>query len=108
LQVFHRITKVGCAAETNELDVNQWYHIVTIWNGDNCRFYVDKQAGIENEIDAVGDTLISSDGSNKIGYMEPFGYFKGSLDEVVVFDKELSDDEIGAIYDSQVAEHPVG
>ncbi|KRE41704.1 hypothetical protein ASG81_16485 [Paenibacillus sp. Soil522] len=86
------------AVETAQLPANQWVHVaVTLGNG-TAKLYVD---GILKATTS-GVTIKPSDiqpGMNFIGKSQfPDPLFKGMIDEFRVYNRVLSDAEIGAVY----------
>ncbi len=74
---------------TTALEFEQWYHIVGLYDSKEMRIYVDgileattKQTG---DIDGAGELLFGTFGGEK---------FLGRLDEVVFFDRAITEVEI--------------
>ena len=87
-----------------------WRHIVLTWNGtvtldaSNAKFYVNGSLVSDSDLQ---DTLVGS-ASNAASFalgirqVDSWGPFVGGMDEVAVYDKELSGGEITTIYNSGV------
>ena len=79
------------------LHTNAWQHVAVTWDGLNCVFYVNgENAGEDNS--AAGD-LPDSDNSVYIGRNYNWGSggprpFDGKIDEVTIFNRALSAEEI--------------
>ncbi|MEQ8715366.1 MAG: LamG domain-containing protein [Cyclobacteriaceae bacterium] len=100
----------GRSTPVGTIQDNTWYHVVTTWDGlgyqpDNFKIYVDK---------ARSDSQNQQDGNNSCGGFQqsnqPFmigtqecsgGYcatFKGSIDDVAIYGRELSQADIDELY----------
>ena len=83
---------------TNPLALNAWHHVAATWDGASIKVYVD---GVKEGEVASAATLPSDLGaSTAIGAWLDAGngFFTGSIDEVEIFDRALSDEEIRSIY----------
>ena len=88
---------------TTNFSVSQWYHVAVTTDNSNLKFYVNGNLESENAYDTClgcgsnDDNLrIGSSGENGI-----WEYFNGILDEVVVFNRTLSNEQILALYNNQ-------
>jgi len=81
------------ASGVSGLNDNKWHNIVVNWNGTTVSFYSDS-AFLSNSV----QTLIPTGGvyNFKIGY-EGY-YFNGSIDEVMIFNRALSAQEVQQLY----------
>jgi subtilisin family serine protease len=79
-----------------------WHHVVGIRNGSNAYLYVD--GVLENSTDSFISGNLSNNASFIIGHKTfdwpDAEFFKGSLDEIVIFRRALSADEVKALYDN--------
>jgi hypothetical protein len=89
---------------------NTWYHIVLTYNGatsgniNKCNLYID---GVK-ETNTQGSNITSLNsstsnfniGRHQSGASSYNNYFDGNVDEIAFFDKELSQSEVTAIYNS--------
>jgi hypothetical protein len=86
---------------TNALSAGTWYHTAYTYDGTTHRLYVN---GIERDTDTgsggTGATGVVRIGSFNAAYPTP--YWDGNLDEVMIFNRALSTDEIKQIYYSQL------
>lgn len=78
-----------------------WRHVVCTREGTNTRLYIDGERVSELERSSVKD--ISSDQDFKVGVQEgPEGsyhtYFTGALDDLILFDKALTDQEVANLH----------
>jgi len=91
------------STDLNEND-NQWHHVAVTWEDDgtpdveDVKLYVD---GVE-ETDCTTDSqTINTDGNKdvRIGdYNSTNNYFKGNIDDVRIYDRALTEGEIGQLY----------
>jgi len=84
------------------LSLNQWYFVAITYDGTDLSghtLYVDG-----NSENATGTTTVNTSSSNtgRIGYSpaDTGQYWDGLIDNVMIFDKELSAEEIKAIYNN--------
>ena len=82
-------------------DQEQWSHIVFKYNGANLKLYVNSK--LEDEVFAEGNIWTAQSSYLAFGVYMLFnnpshGYYKGKLDDVRLYNKVLSDDEIASIY----------
>lgn len=84
-------------------EVGQWYHLAVVYNGSDVRFYVNgtlfqaaPYKGLPEEMPA--EIII---GAMKIeGYVLEEGDFDGIVDELMLFNRSVSEPEIRAIYET--------
>ncbi|MFC1721128.1 LamG domain-containing protein, partial [Patescibacteria group bacterium] len=91
--------------QPNNWQVGTWYHVVSVWDGatdsGGMRFYID---GTLNNTGASSVSSIQS--SNLDGAIgdDPDGthhyFFDGTLDDVRIYNRALSEDEIRQLYNS--------
>ena len=90
---------------TVDLAPSQWYHVVGTWDSSGMQIYINGQINNSNTVSAVAQ---KSSGALNIGAQLSSSYnsslknlgFQGTIDEVQVYDKALSADEISAYYNS--------
>ena len=81
----------------------EWHHLVQVWNGDEKRvdFYIDGQLAGTKTDPAAGSTIVVPDGfylgRDVPGNTRNLG---GFIDEVSLFDKALTAEEVFELYDS--------
>jgi hypothetical protein len=86
-------------ATTDTLELNRWYNIVSIWNTTHMLIYVDGEI-----IDTTSQTnfaTISGLGRGTAIGSEWDGiglHFNGSIDDVLIFNRSLSSEEILRLY----------
>ena len=81
---------------------NVWNHIVVAFNSGTLNIYVNGIAqGLS--VPALPSSLAYNDGTLDIGYFEGLGrYFSGNIDEVSIFNSELSASDVTTIYNGGV------
>jgi hypothetical protein len=78
---------------------NRWVHLVSVWDGSN-----DVVLFVNGEAVCTGwfqGPLVPSPNNLLIGVMAnlaPSSYFSGSIDEVRIYDRGLSEEEVTALY----------
>lgn len=81
-----------------------WHHVVGSWDGTNVRVYVD---GTESSVDPIVNgtvTTISTSAPTFIGSTGEAGveqYFDGQIDDVRVYSRALSADEVDDLSDGE-------
>jgi hypothetical protein len=88
-------------ASKNSIEVNQWTHLFVTYDGSSkgkgLKLYVN---GRPAEIEITHDTLTETIKTEKpflIGRRHPEGPFRGMIDEVRVYDRELNPKEVAQI-----------
>ncbi len=90
------------ARGTSNIGDTNWHHIVGVDNGTSIKIYVD--SFLENEKFIGSHSILTSSTNFKIAYntfnggLGEFYYFDGSIDDVRLYDRALSSDEIKALY----------
>jgi hypothetical protein len=93
-------TGVGWSAGQTDIqaDLGEWYYLLATWNGSVVKVYINgiynKQYNLGSYSSLATPTRIgaSSDGSNY--------QFNGTVDEVQIYNRTLSEQEIKALYDA--------
>jgi Concanavalin A-like lectin/glucanases superfamily/PKD domain len=89
---------------TTKIENNVWYHIAGTWDGSVAKVYVN--GVLEKSVPKTGTILPTTEGGSLAIGAEIFGdsyvpngeHFEGLIDEVEIFNRALSADEIKAIY----------
>ncbi len=92
---------------TTSITVNQWWHVVGVLSGTTADVYVN---GVLESDDANFDTITEEPGRNALigAYIlsgSKTGYFNGTIDDVMVFNRSLSAEEVGALYANQTSKY---
>lgn len=90
---------------TNNLSTNQWHYVTISYNGTanwtNVKMYVDGNIAETTKIrdSLTGDTKTNA-GQLRFGQREAtaVNYLNGSIDQVMIFNKSLTADEVSALY----------
>ena len=80
-------------------ELGHWYHLVGVRNGDEIKLYVDGKLAST----AAAGTADVSSGALSVGRAKWSGgnvdFWNGSVDQVKVYDKALTDQEVTALHD---------
>jgi len=76
-------------------DTTSWHHIGVTLDGTNARFYID---GRLDRTVAFSSTFGSSGGNYTIGSRGAGEYFNGSMDEIIIWNKTISSNEMKELY----------
>jgi hypothetical protein len=79
----------------NPIQANQWYHVGATWNGSNISIYVDgKKVGTATDYGGLTEYT----GDIDIGTLAGAWDFDGTIDEVRIYNRSLSDAEMERLY----------
>ncbi len=82
------------------VDDDVWHFIVATFDGYNMNLYVDNN--LVGELNFLGDVVVSSN-VNYVGSSDGTGsYFKGNIDEVLIFNIALSGSDLLKLYESRL------
>ncbi len=97
----HWSSYYGIATPT-PLEAGPWYHVAAVYDGDAQIIYINGQPVATREIGSI--TLHQHDKPLRIGRARELGIwyypFHGLMDEIELFDRGLSAEEIEAIYEA--------
>jgi hypothetical protein len=87
------------------LVMGSWYHVVGVYDksAHTIKTYVNGK--FDRQLTGLPDNALGSTTGNFVMGREPWRdlyYFNGSIDDIRVFDRVLSDKEINALYDTTV------
>jgi len=94
----------GMCVAVSSPPINEWTHVAVTYSGNNnCVFYYNGVLISDNVtfIDNIGGPIPFSGGTETIGLANN-QYYYGSIDEVRVYNRALSADEITNLYNSGV------
>jgi hypothetical protein len=97
-------TTVGLLDSESPVVMNKWTHIALVQDGTNVDIYVNGVSE-NNSSDAVAPAL-SNPPNATIGtyfYGGPTSFFNGTIDDVRIYNRALSAEEIQAIYEAGLA-----
>ncbi len=86
---------------TGNVSPNAWTHIVARYNRTNVSIFIN---GVEDTIFAFNDTMTYDTGQLQIGQDGPDGFaafFNGSMDEIRIWNRSLSNEQISAIFNNK-------
>jgi len=96
---FYGLSSEGWHTSTTSIQSNRWEHVVVGYNGTNIFFYID---GVK---DATATATIGTITTNSnvlyIGGLSGSRFFNGTIDDVMIFNRSLSAEEIQALYANQ-------
>lgn len=85
----------------NVLDNNQWIYLTAVYKkAEGLKTYVNGNFDMEVSISSTSYGILESD-PLQIGCVDQTLYFQGFIDDIVIFNKALSESEIKAIYNNQ-------
>ena len=89
------------ATSINTYNDGNWHFVVGYMDGSNVRLNIDN--GVENIVGEAytGDVTENPTMPFKIGSWETGQYFNGSIDEVKIYNRALSADEIRNLYEQR-------
>jgi len=85
---------------TGDITRDTWHHVVGVWNGLECKLYID---GVQTGIN-TGQRLEDPQSANwemgtAVGYAGSAGNrFEGELADVRIYDRDITDEEIQLLY----------
>jgi hypothetical protein len=85
-------------------DQNTWYHLVGTWDGttntNSLKLYVNGE--LNGQATAQYATILGNTANLRIGswLTNPNAYFNGQIDEIKIYERTLTADEVKAQYDS--------
>jgi hypothetical protein len=84
---------------------NAWHHVVATYDGSStaagCHVYVDSNdEALTVFFDALTATIVNTAPCNISGYNNGTDTWAGTLDEIVIFDKELDQTDVNYLYNS--------
>jgi len=89
--------------------VGMWYHIAGTYDSGQAKLYIDGELKASNNIGVEKNPgprpLSIASSLCPAGWGCDGGYFKGSIDEVGVFNKALSEKEIKQVMDGELSGH---
>jgi hypothetical protein len=91
---------------SNVITKNQWYHVVAVYNGTHNLIYINGNF-VNNVIAKYEKNVFSVCYIGWGGYnpSSSSNYFNGSIDEVMIFNRALSADEVKSLYDAKVNQY---
>jgi hypothetical protein len=94
-------------------DLGRWYHVVAVWDGAEQRIYVDGQATgkVPTKDLVLNAESVSTEaaqlGSQAKASRRQYRHLRGILDEVAIFNRALSDEEIRRLHQTGLNGQPL-
>lgn len=85
---------------------NEWFHLVVTYSGNTVTAYYNgvSQSVTQQSASGFQDPVVTTNYVARIGGYDPSGYgpawWDGSISDVRIYDRALSEDEIKSLYDS--------
>ena len=93
----------GCDSEV--IQPKGWYHVVGVWNGTAQKIYVNGRLGgtVPNERLVLDTSSIAAGHGARLGTQAKSAsregrYFQGLIDEVAIFNRALSEDDVQMLF----------
>ena len=94
-------TTVQSTKSTGTVDDGEWHHVALVYNGSEVKYYIDGSP-------SGGDSSLSGTWNNSVNALIGFRvsgsaqhYYTGTLDEVGIWNRALTADEISDLYDGK-------
>lgn len=98
--------KIYGAGDYTNLNLNQWYHMVGTYDGTEAKMYINGQEATVTVGNSNIGTIASSGSYLRIGNWGS-EIFKGKIDDVHIYDRALTPEEIQEIYSSPPEEESI-
>ena len=79
------------------IEEGKWYHVVGTYDGSEMRLYVN---GELKDTKSVSGSIITNDAPVSIGRLPAYDYWNGTIDEVRIYNRALSAEEISDLYNN--------
>ena len=96
----------GAGSRVQNVDLDRWYNIVFVRDKQQENLYFYSDSNLIGTIDSTGIVIgnynqpIMVGGGYSLG-CGPSTFFNGTIDEVMIYNRALTEDEIKAIYEVQ-------
>jgi hypothetical protein len=88
----------GTILECQKPKIDQWHHCVYVYNGNEHHFFLDGQPIIKSEIKAQSGSPNLLMLGNYPGGTQ---FFKGSLDEIRIYDRALTNNQVQILFEQE-------
>ncbi|MHA1288403.1 MAG: LamG domain-containing protein, partial [Candidatus Thorarchaeota archaeon] len=97
-------TASGSVSSDNTIIDGNWYHVAGTWDGSTVKLYVN---GIQQSTTAsLAGPIVYTGGNQIIGALySGGGFFNGTIDEVRIWNRTLSPEEINASYRMSIGQY---
>jgi len=92
----------GYVVKPGAISVNKWWHIVGTWNGSLISLFVNGVNVANNSFS--GNKIYNSSiplAIGKVNGHENYNYFNGTIDEVKIYNRSLSKEQINVLYNNR-------
>jgi len=100
-----RFSLGGKNCESEVIQARSWYHVAGVWNGTTQRIYINGRLGgtVPNERLVLDADSISAGHGSRLGTQAKSPsregrYFQGLIDEVAVFNRALSEEDVQKLF----------
>ncbi len=103
------VATTSSSINSSELENNMWYHVVFTYDNDKGKLYINKN--LEDNRNSMGGISLPLNKNTYIGRRPNSPneeYFNGSIDDVMIYNRTLTADEIISIYENQKSLLPLG
>ena len=93
-------TRRGKVTDSSIVNMDKWQHLVSVLLGpDNIKLFIDGE-NAQDHFHGTGTKVLYSDNDGMIGMIDSRGrhVFSGSIDDIRVYNRALTEDEIKYIY----------
>jgi len=89
--------------QTTIIEAGVWYHLAGVYDGSKCDIYLD--GVLEGSLAQTGNLVINPDINTMVGAdtNRNIEYFEGVIDEVVIYSRALTPEEIGTIMEAPLS-----
>ncbi|MFC2152862.1 LamG domain-containing protein, partial [Bacteroidota bacterium] len=95
---FYQSGSARATVSSSDVPLNQWFHIAFVWDQSTCKVYIN---GAEKASGNCTAAPYHPHISVKVGHYSNTNYsYDGSLDELGIWEKALSETEISELYNS--------
>lgn len=89
----------GNCISSISIPLNEWHFVALTWNGDSAKIYIDGKADRVSNVKLKGILTLNNSnlyiGADFPGTVE---YFKGSLDDIRIYNRAINQSEVNALY----------
>jgi hypothetical protein len=89
--------------EGTVIDIRKWFLLTATYDGKEVRLYHDKQVVRRMNLDGATASTV---GDLLIGMKDDTQFFKGKMDDLRIYNRAISADDVSALYDDGLASKP--
>ncbi len=87
---------------TTDLNDNEWHFAAATWDGENVNLYVDGKLDVSETLKKKPYTMLSGSFTIGVTNNKQKNSFDGSIDDVRVYKRSLSAEEIGDLFENSI------